>query len=581
MPLCLRCEKSIKPASLAVTVGGEPHHPTCIYCDVCDKALWGQPFKRTKDGKLICEEPCTPGQKASAARQSSASRRPPSASMRNAGQMRPPSAAAMQPPPPMVDSNGYDPSRSYPSDRKVNSFSKPDSLKSSFDYLDVLNHQMDALVSSSSSSFNQSSSNDVYLNDLNRLYSNLTVAPTSSYAPHAPQISKEPSSAYYSNYNKLCKMCSKSVFSKRFITYENGDIYCDDCDRVLVSNNRQPPRITSAHMFTCSMCNDTLRGGRYYTEANGKTVCEKCSTQPGRPSPFANGASPCANCKQMFKPNAFFRTLPNGMKFHDYCFYCSNCNKLIGTNEFFVSNDTKIPHLSGLPICTDCHQATTNSPNAPTCYSCSLPITGTFLMLDNKRPIHNECFRCSQCNLRLDKDAGYFKNPFNPNLPICSGCNTSSKSASSMSRLASSNKRSSVASSSSSAAASSSSNHPMRVSRCARCSNTIEQDGVTFADKDYHQHCFSCDNCQTDLTKMKKTLTDKSGNGLYCEPCFVQNFAPKCSKCGDPVPPHLPGTKYEDKIFHKECFACARCKRSLADKKFFKSGSILICQNCY
>ena len=576
MSLCYRCQKSIKPASLAVTVGGEPHHPTCIYCDICDRALWGQPFKRTKNGKLTCEEPCTPNQKpsaSSAARQSSASRRPPSASMRN-GQMRPPSASSSSfNRMPQADSNSYDPAaRSYQPDRKVISFSKPDSLRSSFDYLDSLNQQMDQIST-------QQPSNDVYLNDLTRLYSNLTVAPTTGgYQPsQAPIISKEPSS-YYSDYNKLCKMYNKSVFNKRFITYENGDIYCDDCDRVLISSNRQPPRITSAHMFTCSICNDTLRGGRYYTEANGNTICEKCSAQTGRPSPFANGAPPCANCKQLFKPNAFFRTLPNGMKFHDYCFYCSNCNKLIGTNEFFVSNDTKIPHLSGLPICKDCHQTTTTGVNAPTCYSCSLPITGTFLMLDNKRPIHNECFRCSQCNLKLDKDSGYFKNPFNPNLPICAGCNAkTSNPASSMSRLASSNKSSSVASSSSAG----SSSNQMRVSRCARCSNMIEQDGVTFSDKDYHQHCFTCDNCGTDLTKMKKTLTDKSGNGLFCEPCFIQNFSPKCAKCGDPVPPHLPGTKYEDKIFHKECFACARCKRSLADKKFFKSGNILICQNCY
>ena len=32
---CAKCKKLIKPASLAVNVAGEPHHPTCLSCIVC------------------------------------------------------------------------------------------------------------------------------------------------------------------------------------------------------------------------------------------------------------------------------------------------------------------------------------------------------------------------------------------------------------------------------------------------------------------------------------------------------------------------------------------------------------------
>ncbi|RMZ93893.1 hypothetical protein BpHYR1_002588 [Brachionus plicatilis] len=57
---------------------------------------------------------------------------------------------------------------------------------------------------------------------------------------------------------------------------------------------------------------------------------------------------------------------------------------------------------------------------------------------------------------------------------------------------------------------------------------------------------------------MKKTLTDKEGNALFCEPCFINQFAPRCNKCSEPIPPYLSGTVYEEKNYHKECFSCAR-----------------------
>lgn len=60
MPICVKCNHSIKPASLETKVAGESYHPTCIQCATCDKPLWGKPFKRTKTGNLVCEQPCNP-----------------------------------------------------------------------------------------------------------------------------------------------------------------------------------------------------------------------------------------------------------------------------------------------------------------------------------------------------------------------------------------------------------------------------------------------------------------------------------------------------------------------------------------
>ena len=60
MPICVKCNKSIKPAGLETLVAGQSYHPTCIQCATCDKPLWGKPFKRTKTGNLVCENPCNP-----------------------------------------------------------------------------------------------------------------------------------------------------------------------------------------------------------------------------------------------------------------------------------------------------------------------------------------------------------------------------------------------------------------------------------------------------------------------------------------------------------------------------------------
>lgn len=116
--------------------------------------------------------------------------------------------------------------------------------------------------------------------------------------------------------------------------------------------------------------------------------------------------------------------------------------------------------------------------------------------------------------------------------------------------------------------------------KCVVCAQVIESDGIMFNDRNYHKHCYLCDSCETDLTKMKKTLTDPSGQGKYCEPCHVKKYAPKCGKCGQSIPSYLPFTQFEGKHYHKECFACSRCKKSLANKKFFKTGNITICEQC-
>lgn len=433
MSICVKCNHSIKPASLATTVAGEKYHPTCISCSICEKPIWGKPFKRDKDGKLVCEQPCQPAP----ARPSSALRASvPTPALSNPQPARPSSAQRQQ---------------------------QQIIIQQQKQQIQFTNQKTDL---------------------------------------------------------KQCRICAQSVVNKRYITYENGDILCQECNNKL---SNKIPRIKSAHYISCSVCNNTVKGTKYYTEANGDIICEKCDLNAPR----------CTKCQLLFKFEDVKRNLENGMQFHEDCFDCSVCNCIIGSKDFFQAE-------TGLPMCLNCYEIS----KLPKCASCSNPISGAYIMIDNK-PIHNECFKCTNCSLLINKETGFFRNKETGEL-LCSNCNLKLNGA-----------------------------------KCARCNEVIEKEGVTYADKDYHQICFKCDKCGTELVKMKKTLTDKENKALYCEPCFIQSFAPRCHKCGEPITPYLPGTVYEDHHYHKECFACGRCKKTLANKKFFKSGNLLICEQCF
>ena len=442
MPICVKCNTSIKPAALETKVKGESYHPTCVSCAICDRKLWGKPFKRV-NGKLQCEETCQPAVK-----------RPGTVTL-------------------------------GPASSRL-----PDSLRSPFDNhekLESLQNFKPSIEDEWSNEENKSKT--MKTNDSNNIST------------------------------KICKICFQSVFGKRFITYENGEIVCCECD---AKNANKPQRVKSAHMIICSICNQTVRGTRYTTESDKSIICENCDLTGDR----------CYKCQLLFKYDEPNKKLSNGLKFHEKCFDCSSCGELILTNDFYTDD-------TGLQICLNCY----NMSKYPICYFCKNPIYGPCIIINNN-PIHKECFKCNECNVEINQEDNNYKNKNNS--LICYKCFIKQTGT-----------------------------------KCNSCMEVIERDGVTFADKDYHQHCYKCDKCNVQLIRMKKTLTDREGQSLFCEPCFVKNFSPKCNKCKELIMPYRPGCIFEENNFHRECFACARCRKTLADKKFFKAGTIFICENCY
>ena len=320
---------------------------------------------------------------------------------------------------------------------------------------------------------------------------------------------------------KICKSCSEPVVGRRFVTYENGDVICYDCD---VRSKVKPPRVKSAYIIVCSFCGNSIHGKRYITEPDGKLLCDKCEVN----------APKCPNCERPIALDVQPKILSNNAAYHPECFTCSSCNSLIREPEFFESKSNE-------PMCQNCFETS----KLPKCSECKKPISEAYIIIENQ-PLHKDCFKCNQCNEKISQtEGGFFKSSIN-NLPICSKCHIQNTAP-----------------------------------KCAKCGKTVTENGATFADKHFHQACFLCVFCNTPLIKMKTTYRGKNDDETVCEPCFIDRYAPKCGKCNQPISPHIPGTKYEDKMFHIECFACGRCKKSLANKKFFKVGNIQICEACY
>lgn len=116
---------------------------------------------------------------------------------------------------------------------------------------------------------------------------------------------------------------------------------------------------------------------------------------------------------------------------------------------------------------------------------------------------------------------------------------------------------------------------------CDRCHQFIDKDKYIFNFKSYHKKCYTCYRCNCELFRMKKVVNGLNEEGLYCEPCHTDMFGPKCPKCNETVTPYMLSTSYENKLYHKECFVCQRCRRSLANEKFVRSGNLIICKKCF
>uniref|UniRef100_A0A8D1CPW9 Four and a half LIM domains protein 3 n=2 Tax=Sus scrofa TaxID=9823 RepID=A0A8D1CPW9_PIG len=276
---------------------------------------------------------------------------------------------------------------------------------------------------------------------------------------------------------------------------------------------------TMSETFDCAKCSESLYGRKYIQTDNGP-YCVPCYDNT-----FANT---CAECQQLIGHDSR-ELFYEDRHFHEGCFRCCRCQRSLA-DEPFTCQDSEL-------LCNDCYCSAFSS-QCSACRETVMP--GSRKLEYGGQTWHEHCFLCSGCEQPLgscsfvpDKGAHYcvpcYENKFAP--------------------------------------------------RCARCSKTLTQGGVTYRDQPWHRECLVCTGCQTPLAGQQFTSRD---DDPYCVACFGELFAPKCSSCKRPIT-GLGGGKYvsfEDRHWHHSCFSCARCSTSLVGQGFVPDGDQVLCQGC-
>jgi len=115
--------------------------------------------------------------------------------------------------------------------------------------------------------------------------------------------------------------------------------------------------------------------------------------------------------------------------------------------------------------------------------------------------------------------------------------------------------------------------------KCIKCSKVITQGGVTYRNDPWHRECFTCTHCTKSLAGQRFTSRDDKP---YCAECFGELFSKRCTACSKPIT-GIGGTRFisfEGRHWHNDCFVCSSCRGSLVGKGFITDADDIICPEC-
>jgi len=110
---------------------------------------------------------------------------------------------------------------------------------------------------------------------------------------------------------------------------------------------------------------------------------------------------------------------------------------------------------------------------------------------------------------------------------------------------------------------------------CAGCKNPITSAAVKALDKVWHKDCFSCKGCNRSL--MDTSFASGENGAPYCSKCYDEQFGVKCGRCGSAISGQY--LSIGGKEYHKECFVCENCGNQFDSGYFMKDGK-QHCKNC-
>ncbi|KAM3869871.1 testin [Diretmus argenteus] len=113
--------------------------------------------------------------------------------------------------------------------------------------------------------------------------------------------------------------------------------------------------------------------------------------------------------------------------------------------------------------------------------------------------------------------------------------------------------------------------------RCGGCDELIFSNEYTQAeDQNWHLKHFCCFDC--DCVLAGETYVMEKDKPV-CKPCYMKNYAMKCTACQAPVEPEAQRVSYGEHHWHAdpECFRCSGCSKCLVGQRFMAVQGFLFC----
>ncbi|CAG7700952.1 unnamed protein product [Allacma fusca] len=283
----------------------------------------------------------------------------------------------------------------------------------------------------------------------------------------------------------------------------------------------EKPTIASKPKFMCTECGGNLMG-KTVESKDGKMFCTPCYR-------VAISNRSCVRCGGEFTPENEHVSY-KGQDWHVTCFSCEKCKLPIGKKTFCYQKD-------GI-FCSDCYFETSGR----ICVKCKKYLKSTGFLFRNE-PWHQDCFVCNLCQQSLADKEIFCKD----DQPYCINCYDQ-----------------------------------QYVEKCAKCSKILVGETVEYESKQYHDNCFCCDQCSNPIGSA--SFFPREGK-IFCESCYTEKFGKRCKSCQQIISPSSGfGLVFKEEHYHRDCFLCSKCRKSLVNIPVHSSksdGNTPFCGDCY
>ncbi|XP_035283798.1 four and a half LIM domains protein 3-like [Anguilla anguilla] len=115
---------------------------------------------------------------------------------------------------------------------------------------------------------------------------------------------------------------------------------------------------------------------------------------------------------------------------------------------------------------------------------------------------------------------------------------------------------------------------------CAECKELIQHNAreLCYDDRHYHEQCLRCSRCGRSLADERFT---RHGTALLCNACFCSEFSSTCVACSKTIQPGSRKLEYQGRTWHEACFVCLGCQQPIGGKAFVPDEDGHYCGPCY